>query len=142
MLSRSLLLAATALAAAFATPVAAQSPAVTGLEAWKAVVGNTIVGRTPTGEASVEYFAPDGVAKNKIDGRPGEGEWTLRGDKVCTDYADDDEDEEDDDKDDDSGADEEADCYALSVQGDALTLTDEAGKARTFRILPGNAEKL
>lgn len=89
---RSLLLAAAALTAIVATPVFAQSPAATGLEAWKAVVGNTIVGKTPTGEASIEYFAPDGVAKNKIDGKPGEGEWTLRGDKVCTDYADDDDD--------------------------------------------------
>jgi hypothetical protein len=143
MISRTLLLAAaTALTASVATPVSAQAPAVTGLEAWKAVVGNTIVGKTQTGEASIEYFAPDGIAKNKIDGKPGEGEWTLRGDKVCTDYTDDDEEEDDDEKDDDSGSDEEADCYALSVQGDALTLTDEAGKARVFRILPGNAEKL
>ena len=142
MLSKPLLFSAAALTAIVSAPVSAQAPAVVGLEAWKAVVGNTIVGKTPTGEASIEYFAPDGVAKNKIDGKPGEGEWTLRGDKVCTDYADDDEDEEDDDKDDDSGSDEEADCYALSVQGDTLTLTDEAGKARTFRILPGNAERL
>lgn len=142
MLSKPLLLAAAALATAIATPVAAQSPVVTGLEAWKAVVGNTIVGKTPTGETSIEYFAPDGVAKNRIDGKAGEGEWTLRGDKVCTDYADDDEEEQDDEKDDDSGSDEEADCYALSLQNDALTLTDESGKARTFRIVPGNAEKL
>ena len=42
----------------------------------------------------------------------------------------------------DSGDDEEADCYALSVKGDVLTLTDDAGKARDFRIAPGNAEKL
>lgn len=143
MLSKPLLFsAAAALTAIVSAPVSAQAPAVVGLEAWKAVVGNTIVGKTPTGEASIEYFAPDGVAKNKIDGKPGEGEWTLRGDKVCTDYADDDEDEVDDESDDDSGSDEEADCYALSVQGDALTLTDEAGKARVFKILPGNAEKL
>lgn len=123
-------------------PAAAQTPAATGLEAWKAVVGNTIVGKTPTGEALVEFFAPDGVAKNRIDGKVGEGAWTLRGARLCTDYSEDDDEEDGDAKDDDSGEDEEADCFGLSVQGDRLTLTDEAGKSREFSILPGNAEKL
>ena len=127
MLARILLLAAASALTIGTTPVFAQ--AVTGVDAWKAVVGNTIVGKTASGEALVEYFAPDGVAKNRIDGKAGEGEWTLRGDKVCTDYSSDDDDEE-------------ADCYALSVKGDVLTLTDDAGKARDFRIAPGNAEKL
>ncbi|MFO1168273.1 MAG: hypothetical protein U1E19_09185 [Rhodoblastus sp.] len=142
MIAKRLLLAASAVALASASALA-QSPALTGLDAWKAVVGNTIVGKTPTGEALVEYFAANGVAKNRIAGKPGEGEWSLRGAKVCTDYADDDEEEGGDGKEDeDSSDDEEADCYSLSVQGDALTLTDEAGKAREFKILPGNAEKL
>lgn len=141
MLARILLLAAASALTIGTTPVFAQ--AVTGVDAWKAVVGNTIVGKTASGEALVEYFAPDGVAKNRIDGKAGEGEWTLRGDKVCTDYSSDDDDEDSEDaKDEDSGDDEEADCYALSVKGDVLTLTDDAGKARDFRIAPGNAEKL
>lgn len=136
------LLAASAFALISAVPVYAQAPLV-GLDAWKAIEGNTIVGKTPTGEALVEYFAANGVAKNRIAGKAGEGEWSLRGPKVCTDYADDDEEEGGDGKEDeDSSDDEEADCYSLSVQGDALTLTDEAGKAREFKILPGNAEKL
>lgn len=123
-------------------PAVAQTPAATGLEAWKAVVGNTIVGRTPSGEALVEYFAPDGVAKNRIGGTPGEGAWTLRGAKVCTDYSEGDDEEGGDAGDEDSDDEEEADCYGLSLQGDRLTLTDEAGKAREFNILPGNPEKL
>ena len=142
MSSRSPFLAAVT-AVALATPGFAQSPPATGLDAWKAVVGNTIVGKTPTGEALVEYFAPDGVVKNRIDGESDEGEWTLRGDKVCTDYSDDDDDgDEDGGEGEDSGGDEEAECYALSARGDALTLTDEAGRAREFRILPGNPQKL
>ena len=141
MLARPLLLAAASALTIGTTPALAQS--VTGLDAWKAVVGNTIVGKTASGEALVEYFAPDGVAKNRIDGKAGEGEWTLLGDRVCTDYSgDDDDDESEGAKDEDSGDDEEADCYALSVKGDVLTLTDDAGKARDFRIAPGNAEKL
>lgn len=123
-------------------PAVAQTPAATGLEAWKAVVGNTIVGKTPTGEALVEYFAPDGVARNRIDGKAGEGAWTLRGAKLCTDYSDDDDEEDGDAGDEDSGDDEEADCFGLSLQGDRLTLTDEAGKAREVSVLPGNPEKL
>ncbi len=124
-------------------PSRAQPAALTGAEAWKAVVGNTIIGATPSGEALVEYFAPDGAARNRIAGKPGEGEWSLRGARLCTDYSDDDDDDGSaDDKSEDSSDDEEADCFGLSVQGDTLTLTDEAGKAREFKILPGNAEKL
>lgn len=128
---------------ALAMPASSQSLPVTGADAWRAVVGNTIIGETAAGEALVEYFAPDGVVKNRINGEPDEGQWTLRGDRVCTDYSEDDE-EGDDGKDnsDDSSDDEEAVCYALSVQGDNLTLTDESGKVRDFKIMPGNAEKL
>lgn len=140
---RLLLAAATALTTACGASAFAQAPAATGIEAWKAVVGNTIVGKSPTGEAQIEYFMADGVVKNKIDGDRGEGEWSLRGAKLCTDYSDDDDDKEDgEDKENDSGQDEDADCYSMSVLGDVLTLTDESGKAREFKILPGNAEKL
>lgn len=140
---RLLLAAATALATACGASAFAQAPAATGIEAWKAVVGNTIVGKSPTGEAQIEYFMADGVVKNKIDGDRGEGEWSLRGAKLCTDYSDDDDDKEDgEDKENDSGQDEDADCYSMSVLGDVLTLTDDSGKAREFKILPGNPEKL
>ena len=92
------------------------------------IVGNTIVGKSPTGEAQIEYFMADGVVKNKIDGDRGEGEWSLRGAKLCTDYSDDDDDKEDgEDKENDSGQDEDADCYSMSVLGDVLTLTDDSG---------------
>ena len=86
------LLAATILSTA---PAPAQTPALTGLDAWKAIVGNTLVGKTESGEAQVEYFAPDGAARHRISGKAGEGAWSLRGDKVCTNYADDDDDEDD-----------------------------------------------
>ena len=143
MISKRLLLAAaTAISLVSATSTFAQAPAATGVDAWKAIVGNTIVGKSPTGEAQIEYFTADGVVKNKIDGERGEGEWSLRGAKLCTDYSDDDDDKEDgEDKEDDSGQDEDADCYAISVLGDVLTLTDDSGKAREFKIVPGNPEK-
>jgi len=142
----SLIVLATTFLTIIAAPARAQAPSLTGAEAWKAVVGNTIVGKTPTGEALVEFFAPDGVARQKIAGKAVEGAWTLRGAKVCTDYSGDDDDDDSAAKDegaddDDAGDDEEAECFSLTVQGDALTLTDDAGKARAFRIVPGNAEK-
>lgn len=128
---------------AVAAPANSQTPPLTGADAWKAVVGNTIVGKSTTGEALVEYFAPDGVARQRVDGKASEGAWTLRGARVCTDYSSDDDDEDDSEaSDEDSGDDEEAECFGLSVQGDLATLTDESGKTREFRILPGNAEKL
>lgn len=124
-------------------PASAQTPPLTGADAWKAIVGNTIVGKTPTGEALVEYFAPDGAARQRIDGKSAEGSWAFRGGKVCTTYSGDDEDEDDGEaSDEDSGDDEEAECFGLSVQGDLATLTDDTGNARAFTIRPGNAEKL
>lgn len=141
MIARTLLLAATILS--IGPSAFAQAPAATGLDAWRALVGNTIIGETAEGEALAEYFAPDGTAKNRIADEADEGVWTLRGDRVCTDYSGDDDGEEDGDSDDEnSGEDEQAECYGLSVQGDVAILTDESGSARTFRILPGNPEKL
>ena len=139
----SLIVLATTFLTTVIAPAGAQTAPLTGAEAWQAVVGNTIVGKTPSGEAIVEYFAPDGAARQRVDGKSAEGSWTLRGAKVCTDYSSDDDDEDDSEaSDEDSGDDEEAECFGLSAQGDRLTLTDDAGKARDFRILAGNAEKL
>ena len=100
----------------------------TGAEAWKALIGNTIVGKSEGGADLVEYYAPDGGVRQKIVGSPDKGTWTLKGDKVCLKYETDD--------------DEEPDCYAIAVEGDNLVYTDDEKNNLPFKILKGNPNNL
>ena len=100
----------------------------TGAEAWKALIGNTIVGKSEGGADLIEYYAPDGGVRQKIAGSPDKGTWTLKGDKVCLKYETDD--------------DEEPDCYAIAVEGDNLVYTDEEKNNLPFKILKGNPNNL
>ena len=50
----SLIVLATTFLTTVIAPAGAQTAPLTGAEAWQAVVGNTIVGKTPSGEAMVE----------------------------------------------------------------------------------------
>jgi len=100
----------------------------TGAEAWKALIGNTIVGKSEGGADLVEYYAPDGGVRQKIAGSPDKGTWTLKGDKVCLKYETDD--------------DEEPDCYAIAVEGDNLVYTDDEKNNLPFKILKGNPNNL
>lgn len=115
-------LAAAALAASPAT--ARAEDALTGAAASARVVGNTVTGTTPDGPYS-EFFTPDGALTIvDRDGKAG-GRWALKGDRICTQV--DDEDEE---------------CRALEVQGDAGAFVDEGGSRYPFTILRGNAKGL
>ena len=100
----------------------------TGAEAWKALIGNTIVGKSEGGADLVEYYAPDGGVRQKIAGSPDKGTWTLKGDKVCLKYETDD--------------DEEPDCFAIAVEGDNLVYTDDEKNNLPFKILKGNPNNL
>lgn len=115
------------LAATVATMAVAQTK-TTGAEAWKALVGNTIVGKSEGGADMVEYYAPDGGVRQKLAGSVDKGKWTLKGDKVCLKYETDD--------------DEEPDCYGIAVTGDDLIYTDEEKKDLKFKILKGNPNNL
>ena len=115
------------LALALAGPAQAQTK-MTGAEGWKALVGNTIVGKSEGGADLVEYYAPDGGVRQKIAGSPDKGKWQLKGDKVCLKYETDD--------------DEEPDCYGIAVEGDNLTYTDEDKNDLKFKILKGNPNNL
>lgn len=100
----------------------------TGVEAWKALVGNTIVGKSEGGADLIEYYAPDGGVRQKIAGSPDKGKWELKGDKVCLKYETDD--------------DDQPDCYGITVAGDDLIYTDEEKNNLPFKILKGNPNNL
>lgn len=100
----------------------------TGAEAWKALVGNTIVGKSEGGADMIEYYAPDGGVRQKIAGNPDKGKWELKGDRVCMKYETDD--------------DEQPGCYGVTVTGDDLIYTDEEKNNLPFKILEGNPNNL
>lgn len=128
LLFRVLSAAAVAFAAVAQAPSggarADDAPALAGAAAWARVVGNTVTGTTPDGPFS-ELFAADGsLTLVDGDGKAG-GRWALKGDKICTRV--DDEDEE---------------CRALEVRGDAGAFVDDGGGRYGFTILPGNPKGL
>ena len=124
----------TAPAARPAPPAVAQAPAaapaapkkLTGLEAWSAIVGNTVEGKDSDGEELVEFYKPDGTLRQLNDGTVTSGKWALKGQKVCIEY---------------SNGDDET-CYQIEVFGDAATFTDDDGDGQRYKILPGNPKGL
>lgn len=108
--------------------VAGAQTKTTGAEAWKSLVGNTIVGKSEGGAEVVEYYTPDGGVRQTIAGSLDKGKWTLKGAKVCMKYESDD--------------DDEPDCYGIAVTGDDLTYTDEDKNDLKFKILKGNPKNL
>ena len=108
-------------------PHAAPPPSkLTGLQAWAALVGNTVAGKDSDGEPLFEFYKPDGALKQLNGDTVTSGKWVLRGQKVCIVY---------------SGENDET-CYQVEVFGDAATFTDDDGDGQRYKILPGNAKGL
>lgn len=102
----------------------AGSAKLTGLDAWKAVLGNTIVGRR-NDQDYADYYSPSGRIVS-LDGSEIEiGSWAVKGDRVCTTYPS-----------------EGKDCYHIDVLGDTVTFVDEDGIDFRGTILKGNPKNL
>jgi hypothetical protein len=102
----------------------AGSAKLTGLAAWKAVLGNTIGGQRDD-EDYAEYYAPDGRIVSLDGGQIEIGSWSLRGDLVCTNFPS-----------------EDKVCYHIDVLGDTATFVDEDGNGFHGTILKGNPKNL
>ena len=90
---------------------------------FQALVGATIVGRDGEGQPALTYFNENGDV-TRVDGdTKAVGAWTLRGEKVCFEFAD---------------ADDET-CYRVGVQGDMATFTAQDGASRAYQVLQGDA---
>ncbi len=98
-----------------------------GMDAWAALVGNTVAGKNSDGDALFEYYRPDGTLKQLDDETVTAGKWALRGQKVCIVY---------------SGSEDDETCYQVEVFGDAATFTDDDGDGQRYKILKGNAKGL
>lgn len=130
---------------ASAQPAPRQSPAetpsdqppkpqrLTGVEAWKSLVGNSATGRTSDG-IRTEYYAPDGTIKTLVDSELKTGKWRLQNERVCILYPpSDDEDEEDEDGE---------TCYRVTINGNYVVFIDDGGEGWRLRIVPGNPKDL
>lgn len=107
-----------------ATPPPAGAAKLTGDAAWKAVVGNTLVGKRE-GKSYAEYYAPDGRIVSLEGGEIETGSWALSGESVCTNFPS-----------------EGEVCYRLEVVGETATLVDEDGSGFRSDILKGNPKNL
>lgn len=108
---------------------AASAPAarkLSGLEAWTALVGNTIAGKNNDGDPFFEFYAKNGTVKQLDDDDVATGKWSVKGTQVCFEFPDDDEET----------------CYKVAVDGKYATFTDEDGAGKRYEILAGNAKNL
>ena len=106
-----------------APAMAAAPPAakLLGLQAWSAVVGNTITGREE-GKLLTEFYAPDGSIKSMHGNEISTGQWALVGETVCVRYS----------------GDPKTECYKIEVSGNAATFFDRSGSGTRYQILKGN----
>ena len=109
--------------AAAATAAAAAPARLAGLQAWSALVGNSISGMED-GKPLVEHYMADGTAKSMTGNEISTGKWALVGDTVCFKY------------------DAETECYKIEVVGNSATFTDAKGSGTRYDILKGNPKNL
>ena len=107
-----------------ASPPSAAQPKSTGLDAGKAIVGNTVSG-TRDGREYADYYAPDGKIVALDGGDIEIGKWTLEGNAFCTDFPS-----------------EGKICYRVDVAGDTATFVARGGEGFRGTILKGNPKNL
>ncbi|HEX4766596.1 MAG TPA: hypothetical protein VH414_10000 [Lichenihabitans sp.] len=108
-----------------ATPPTDQARALSGSEAWAAMLDNTITGTTPDGNYT-EFFKSDGSFVHvDRDGRA-VGHWSLKDQRVCFTYPDED----------------DVECRRPELDGRHGAFTDADGMRYAFELLPGNPKGL
>ena len=105
-------------------PAPAAQSKLTGLDAGKAILGNTISGRRDN-EDYADYYSPDGKLTALSGGEIELGRWTLEGDLLCTDFPS-----------------EGKICYRVDVLGETVTFIDKDGTGFRGTILKGNPKNL
>lgn len=99
---------------------------LSGTDAWKALIGNTISGTTPDGPYA-EYFTPDGTVVHLDRDGTDRGRWALKEASVCFVFPD---------------ASDEQECRSPKVEGTHGAFVDIDGTSYPFDIRPGNPEHL
>ena len=107
-----------------APTTSAPAAPLTGMAAWTALVGNTVVGKVD-GKDYIDYYMADGTVKTMEGSQLSTGKWTLEGAQVCFKYPR-----------------EQRDCYTMEVVGKVVTFKSKDGTGLRFDILDGNAKNL
>ena len=102
----------------------APAATVTGTAARDRVIGNTLEGTTADGPYTLFVAADGHLVSTDRDGRV-DGTWAFRDEKLCTALPDEDE-----------------ECRALEVSGQAGAFIDGDGSRYPFTISPGNPKAL
>ena len=112
-------------AQAAAPPTAQEPRLLTGSEAWAAMLDNTITGTTPDGDYA-EFFRSDGSFVHVDRDGSASGNWSLKDQRVCFSYPDED----------------EVECRRPELLGQHGAFTDVDGARYTFELLPGDPKGL
>lgn len=112
-------------AAPAASAPAAPGKALAGLDAWNALIGNTVVGKDSDDNEIFEYYLKNGTVKQLSDDQVSTGKWSFKDGQVCFRYPE-----------------EEEYCYDLTVDDDIATFTDEDGSGTRYMVLKGNPKRL
>ena len=111
--------------ATFAPPADANPvPKLTGVEAWKTLVGNTLFAKID-GEEDYDFFSPDGEVRSIEGTDNSKSKWAIEDPKICFEYAN-----------------STKDCYSIEVSGDTAVFIDETGQGQRYKVLPGNPKQL
>lgn len=84
---------------------------LTGSAAWAKLIGNSVTGMYD-GKPLVDAYLPDGTVKTKLGDTVQTGRWGLVDNKVCFSYQ----------------GDSESACWAIEIDGSAVTLTSPDGE--------------
>jgi len=127
--SRSILAAAIfavsgAIAHAQTAPGSAAPTPLTGIQAWVALVGNTVSGKID-GKDYTDFYMADGTVKSMEGSVLSTGRWSLEGQQICFKYPR-----------------EQRDCYTLEVVGKVATFKGKDGVGLRLDILDGNPKNL
>ncbi len=123
-IAAAILAASAAIAQAQTAPAPAPAAPLTGIQAWAALVGNSVSGKID-GKDYVDYYMADGTVKTMEGSQLSTGKWSLEGQQVCFKYPR-----------------EQRDCYTMEVVGKVVTFKGKDGTGLRFDILEGNAKNL
>ena len=98
---------------------------LSGLDAWNALIGNTVVGKDSDDNEIFEYYLKNGTVKQLSDDQVSTGKWSFKDEQVCLQYPE-----------------EEEFCYDLTVDGDIATFSDEDGNGTRYTVLKGNPKRM
>jgi hypothetical protein len=107
--------------------MAAAAQRMTGDQIIDTFIGNSLSGRTKSGESVTEFYSGDGSIKGALNGQGYAATWWVDGDRACFDY----------DRDEQDG------CYGIAAIGDRVFYYQNGEwTGRSYTLVTGNPQNL